>query len=445
MIVDCFTFFNELDILELRLSVLDAVADRFVLCEAPFTFRGDPKPLIYAQNKDRFARWSDRIVHLVYDVVPDANPWKNEWGQRAHLTSALAGAAPDDLVLIGDVDEIPAPEFARLRPGAGRILAHRHLLAVGYLNRIAAERWIGTKAIARGDLGDRTLNDIRTLPFGAFDVIDSGWHFSAIGGARVMAEKIRAYSHAEADIPYLTDERRLLIQFDSEADARWVPLAGAFPAVLRDARWSPYVWAAPNYERGEAERLMHAHGCFASVPPDAAAVGALVRASQPVWQRAGSERFGAAFAGAYETVPELLAALPPHGWAVAGEFGDWSTADLAALAVRSLNVVAYASNARSYAALKAVIEGARFPAGPARGLPEIEAAIADARLRIENRDDVMGSVFPPGTFDQREPFDALAAPFRFDGTTRAAMHHFSAYAYVFKLRPAGGERTGTPT
>jgi hypothetical protein len=442
VIVDCFTFFNELDILELRLSILEDVVDRFVLCEAPFTFRGQPKPLIYAQNKARFARWNDRIVHLVYDPAPDANPWKNEWGQRAHLTSALADVSPDDLVLIGDVDEIPAPEHAGRRPEAGRVLAHRHLLSVGYVNRVVPERWIGTKAIKRGDLGDRTLNDIRTLPFGAFDIVDTGWHLSAIGGPSVMARKMHAYSHSEVDIPYLSDERRLGVQFESETDARWVPLDDAFPAQLRDARWSAYVWPAPGYERHAAEGLMHAHGCFASVPPAAAQIGALVRASRSIWKRAGEERFGAAFAGAFGAVPELLAAVPSGGWAVIDELGHWPASGLAALAARAVNVVAYASNARSFAVLKPVVEGARFPAGLARGLRETEAAIVGARFCIENRDDVMGSVFSPVVLEQIEPFDAVAAPFRFAGTTRAAMHDFSTYAYVFNLRPADGERRG---
>jgi hypothetical protein len=435
VIVDCFTFFNELDILELRLTLLDGVVDRFVLCEAPFTFRGVPKPLVYAQNAARFSRWKDRIVHLVYDAEPSTNPWQNEWGQRAFLTTAIRDLADDDLVLIGDIDEIPAPEHAGRRPGAGRVLAHRQLMCVGYVNRVADERWIGTKAIERGDLGTRTLNDIRALPFGSFDMIDSGWHFSTLGGPAAMAAKIRAYSHSEIDIPYLNDERRLAIDFDGETNAHWIPLAGAFPPQLQEARWSAFVWPAPRYERSEAEQLMHAHGCFAGVPAGGVAA-ALVHGPPAIWQSAGAERFGTAFAGAFGEVPALLAALPAGGWAVIGELGPWSPADQAALAAHGLNVVAYAKNARSYAVLKDVVAGEPFPPGPARGLPEIEAMLAQTRLQVERRDDVMDSLFAPSLFEQSEPFDAEAGPFYFTATTRGAMHHFSAKAYVFTLRPA---------
>src|SRR5271170_855459 len=109
MIVDCFTFFDELDLLELRLEILDGVVDRFVLCEAPFTFRGEPKPLTYAGAAGRFARWRERIVPLVYPHAADPNPWLNEWGQRDYLITGLADCNDADLVLIGDCDEIPDP------------------------------------------------------------------------------------------------------------------------------------------------------------------------------------------------------------------------------------------------------------------------------------------------------------------------------------------------
>jgi Glycosyltransferase family 17 len=435
VIVDCFTFFNELDILELRLTLLDGVVDRFVLCEAPFTFRGATKPLLYAQHAARFARWKDRIVHLVYDAEPSADPWQNEWGQRAFLTTAVRDLAVTDLVLIGDIDEIPAPEHAGQRPGTGRVLAHRQLMCVGYVNRVAGERWIGTKAIERGDLGTRTLEEIRALPFGSFDMIDSGWHFSTLGGPGAMAEKIRAYSHSEIDIPYLNDERRLAIRFESEAEARWIPLDAAFPRQLQEARWAAFVWPAPRYERSEAQQLMHAHGCFAGVPAGSAAA-ALVHAESAGWQRVGEERFGDNFAGAFGSVPELLAALPAGGWAVIGELGCWTPANLAALAAHGLNVVAYAQNARSYAVLKDVVAGEPFPAGPARGLPELAAMLDQARWRVERRDDVMDSLFAPSLFAQSEPFDAEAGAFYFTATTRGAMHHFSTKAYVFTLRPA---------
>ncbi len=444
MILDCFTFFNELDILELRLTLFDRVVDRFVVCEAPYTFRGDRKPLVFAEHRERFARWNDRIVHLVYDATPAANPWHNEWGQRAHLTTALIGLAPDDLVLIGDVDELPAPEHAASRPLPGRILAHRHVLAVGYVNRFTPVPWLGTKAVAYGDLGTRTLNDVRSLPAGeSVDVIESGWHFSALGGAAVMSAKIRAYSHTETDIPYLNDAQRLAVHFESEIDARWVPLDDRFPAALHEPRWAPYVWAQPP-PVADAAALMHAHGCYATVPADSAAVAALAtEATASAWRQAGTARFGDAFAGVHASVA-ALAALPAGSWVVIDGLTGWPAAELGVLAERGIAAVAYARNARSFATVRAVMDGEAFPAGPAAGLPELEAHITGAAYRIVHRDDVMSSIFAPAVWEQSDPFDAVAGPFRFTNTTRRAMHHFSTYAYVFTLRPDGARAGGSP-
>lgn len=70
MIYDCFSFFNELDLLEIRLNTLDKVVDKFILFESTLTHTGNPKPLYYAENKDRFAKFSDRIVHIVVNDFP---------------------------------------------------------------------------------------------------------------------------------------------------------------------------------------------------------------------------------------------------------------------------------------------------------------------------------------------------------------------------------------
>ena len=69
-VYDCFTFFNELDLLEVRLNELDGVVDRFVLCESPYTFRGQPKPLVFQENRARFARFLPKIEHVVVDDLP---------------------------------------------------------------------------------------------------------------------------------------------------------------------------------------------------------------------------------------------------------------------------------------------------------------------------------------------------------------------------------------
>ena len=91
MIFDCFTFCNELDLLELRLETLSDVVDKFVLVEADRTFTGKSKPFFFAENKARFTNYLDRIIHVQVEDMPQTNnPWDREHFQRKGL---FVGAA----------------------------------------------------------------------------------------------------------------------------------------------------------------------------------------------------------------------------------------------------------------------------------------------------------------------------------------------------------------
>lgn len=124
-VYDCFVFFNELDILEIRLNTLDKLVDTFVLVESTHTFTGQEKPLVYAENKDRFKRFNDRIVHVVVDDMPALaeSTFVREAHQRSAIGRGLADARPRDIVIVSDVDEIPKPELLEraLKDAAGRI------------------------------------------------------------------------------------------------------------------------------------------------------------------------------------------------------------------------------------------------------------------------------------------------------------------------------------
>ena len=85
MIYDCFQFFNELDLLKLRLNVLDSVVDYFVLTEATVTFSGDSKPLYYYENKKLFEKYNHKIIHNIVDDTPktkDISPFENHLYQK---------------------------------------------------------------------------------------------------------------------------------------------------------------------------------------------------------------------------------------------------------------------------------------------------------------------------------------------------------------------------
>jgi beta-1,4-mannosyl-glycoprotein beta-1,4-N-acetylglucosaminyltransferase len=90
---DCFTFFNELDLLEIRLHELCRVVDTFVLVEAPWTFQGDTKPLFFDENKRRFRRFLPQIRHIIVPNEPETNdPWQREFHQRNCIRLGLTDA-----------------------------------------------------------------------------------------------------------------------------------------------------------------------------------------------------------------------------------------------------------------------------------------------------------------------------------------------------------------
>jgi hypothetical protein len=108
LIWDMVPFFNELEILELRLETLDPVVDKFVICEATTTHSGKPKPLLLQENAHRFEKWAHKIKHVVVELGQTTD-WGREKEQRVCLWHGFSGN-PHDLIILSDVDEIPNPE-----------------------------------------------------------------------------------------------------------------------------------------------------------------------------------------------------------------------------------------------------------------------------------------------------------------------------------------------
>ena len=119
-IVDTFIFYNEMDLLFYRLSVLYQHVDAFVLVEATRTFDGKPKLLYYAENKEKYKKFEKKIIHIVVDdFIPDAryidgnrfddDVWKNENYQRNCIDRGIRqlNLSNEDLIMISDLDEIP--------------------------------------------------------------------------------------------------------------------------------------------------------------------------------------------------------------------------------------------------------------------------------------------------------------------------------------------------
>src|ERR1022692_3538362 len=110
MIYDCFTFFDELELLELRLHELGDVVDKFVWVEATKTHSNKSKPLHYQENRVLFQAFHDQIIHVVVDDMPDSNDsWVLENFQRNASPAVSSTAAPRILFWFRTSTRFPAP------------------------------------------------------------------------------------------------------------------------------------------------------------------------------------------------------------------------------------------------------------------------------------------------------------------------------------------------
>jgi len=118
-IIDCFTFFNELDLLEIRLQYLYDVVDYFVIIEADTSFSGIKKPFIFQDNTDRFAPFMDKIIYVPLKMKffkeEKKITWKRQEHHRNHIKMGLEqlNLNDNDFILISDLDEIPNKELLK--------------------------------------------------------------------------------------------------------------------------------------------------------------------------------------------------------------------------------------------------------------------------------------------------------------------------------------------
>jgi len=185
MIYDCFTFFNELDLLEIRLNILDKHVDYFVLLESTETFSGKPKPAYYTENRKRFEKWEHKILNFVVQPKEFPNAFERAAYQKDAIRFGLKYCKPDDIIYYGDVDEIWTPQTEE-----GKL---RQLNYSYFLNNRSSEDWQGTNVFKYKNI--KNLNEIRADHSNILE--DGGWHFTNCMGYDNIIKKLEAYDHQE--------------------------------------------------------------------------------------------------------------------------------------------------------------------------------------------------------------------------------------------------------
>jgi len=234
MVYDCFTFFNELDLLEIRLNILSKVVDKFVLVEADRTFSNKKKSFYFEENKERYKQFSNKIIHIKimeYPEIKDA--WDMEYYQRNQIACGLAGCSSDDIVLISDIDEIPNPEIiTRYRETGADICKLEQVLFYYYLNyrRCVTKHWCAAKIMRYKDIVSNNYTPQKIRSEGNGETIkNGGWHFSYLGGMDSIKHKIQSFAHQEFNnTTYVNDDIenkvRLGLDLFNRKGYRYIPV-----------------------------------------------------------------------------------------------------------------------------------------------------------------------------------------------------------------------------
>jgi beta-1,4-mannosyl-glycoprotein beta-1,4-N-acetylglucosaminyltransferase len=216
-IYDAFPFFNELDVLEIRLNVLNEYVDKFIIIESKNSHQNKPKPLHYDLNKDIFLKFKDKIHHVVIDEFPDKSYWGPENYQRNLIYNEVCNLSQDDndIVFISDLDEIwdPLKVYPFLKDcDSDTLYRIRTVVTYHYFNFLSKEpshldwqhpMWCRLKLLkemyAKGLKISSGASGIRGQHFKSFYkkvVLDgyNGWHFSWSEDA---VEKVKNFCHSE--------------------------------------------------------------------------------------------------------------------------------------------------------------------------------------------------------------------------------------------------------
>ena len=201
-IYDAFTFFNELDILDIRLNELKDIIDQTILVECEETHSGNPKPLYFQDNKERYKDFN--ITHLVSPKIVTHDPWVRERAQRDFILHGLVDAEDDDLIIVTDVDEIPNKRSIPFTFPGDNVLSFDMDFYYYYFNNFSiSSNWIEGKIATVKKAKEISPCAMRYSfwgkPHSESNIIpkERGWHFSFVGDVNHIIQKIESFAHQE--------------------------------------------------------------------------------------------------------------------------------------------------------------------------------------------------------------------------------------------------------
>jgi len=266
-IYDCFQFFDENMMLDLRLNILDKHVHKFVIVENLFLHSGQKK----RQNFDikNFKKFKDKIIYILVDELPDGlydiekqkekdkanrtidNTLKIEHNQRNKISEGLKGADETDLIIVSDVDEIPKLSFLKSDEIQNNILIFEQKMFYYKLNLFYSDfKWFGTKGVKRKNfLSPQWLRNIKGKKYkwwrldtlfsrkkysNLIYVKNGGWHFTCLRSPEELEKKLLNFAHHYEyeesglkieDLKKLINEKRVM--YDHNIDQKGYKWSGS--------------------------------------------------------------------------------------------------------------------------------------------------------------------------------------------------------------------------
>ena len=222
-LIDCFIFYNEIDLLTYRLNILNSIVDYFIIVESTHTFSGKEKTLFFNENKNLFKIFQDKIIHIIIDDMPYKYPdininnneqWKNEHYQRNCILKGLKkiNLDNDDIIIISDIDEIPDPNtLYKIKNDEIKVEINKLEMDFYYynLNTKFETKWYLSKILSYKKYKDLNISFENIRQYICPIIQNGGWHLSYFGDSLFIKNKIETFSHQELNNSNFTDIQKI--------------------------------------------------------------------------------------------------------------------------------------------------------------------------------------------------------------------------------------------
>ena len=257
-IIDCFIFYNEIELLYYRLETLYNYVDYFILVESTYTFTGKEKPLHYNENKTKFNKYNDKIIHLIIDdfkyKYPDINfenkeQWHNELQQRNFIKSGLNQLKLnlEDIITITDLDEIPDLNlFNNIKNNKINIDIHKLEMDFYFynLNSKIVSKWYHAKILSYKKFLELGLTCDEIRHYSCNVIQNGGWHLSFFGDEHFIKNKLNNFSHQEYNNNKYNDLEDIKYKITNKKDLFYPDRDIIEDIKIKDNSYLPH-----NYER----------------------------------------------------------------------------------------------------------------------------------------------------------------------------------------------------